>query len=240
MANAYIPAESSSRFYVPRTLASDFTNFLQNDIPGSVGDFTLIADWYAQQNEEYVPVVIRGEIYPDTTKSRYSNTDNNLNFRADVNSGIKKGDMLIGPDNTVYLLDWEIPPQPNNRMSRALRCNAMLTFSHYQAEEVDEKGYLVSEAGWKPVAESIPCNAYRHDGRLEFSANSTLPGLIPNTVTLLSVQFNENTKKIKVDDIFEWGSETYTVADINLVGINLAGTSGVIQIQAKKKAGGSK
>jgi len=240
MANAYVPAESSSRFYVPRTLASDFTNFLQNDIPGSVGDFQLIPDWYAQKSEDYAPTVIRGEIYPDSTKSRYSNTDNNLNFRGDINSGIKKGDMLIGPDDTIYLLDWEVPPQPNNRMSRALRCNAMLTFMHYQAETVDADGYLVEEAGWVPVAEAIPCNGYRHDGRLEFSTNSQLPGLIPNTVTLISVQFNEQTKKIRIDDTFDWGNETYVVADVNLVGVNLAGTSGVIQLQAKKKAGSTR
>lgn len=239
MANSYVPAESSSRFYVPRTLASDFANFLQNDIPGSVGDFILIEDWYSQSDEGYTPNIIRGEIYPDSTKSRYSNTDNNLNFRSDINSGIKKGDMLIGPDETIYLLDWEVPPQPNNRMSRALRCNAMLTFSHYQAEEVDKDGYLIKEEGWVSVAENIPCNGYRHDGRLEFSANSHLPGLIPNTVTLLSVQFNEKTKNIRTDDVFTWGNDTYTVADVNLVGVNIHGTSGVIQIQAKKKAGGS-
>lgn len=240
MINAYVPAESSSRFYVPRTLASDFTNFLQNDIPGAVGNFTLITDWYAQKAEDYSPTIIRGEIYPDSTKSRYSNTDNNLNFRSDVNSGIKKGDMLIGPDETIYLLDWEVPPQPNNMMSRALRCNVMTSFLRYQAEEVDDDGYLVAEEGWKSVAENIPCNAYRHDGRLEFSANSNLPGLIPNTVTLISVQYNDKTKLIKPDDILIWGNDTYVIADVNLVGVNIHGTSGVIQFQAKKKAGGSK
>jgi len=240
MANAYVPAESSSRFYVPRTLASDFTNFLQNDIPGAVGDFTLIADWYAKDDPDYSPTVIRGEIYPDSTKSRYSNTDNNLNSRSDMNSGIKKGDILIGPDETIYLLDWEVPPQPNNMMSRALRCNVVTSFMRYQEEEVDDNGYLIAEEGWAEIAGSIPCNAYRHDGRLEFSANSHLPGVIPNTVTLISVQYNEKTKNIKPDDIFVWGNDTYVVADVNLVGVNIHGTSGVIQLQAKKKAGGSK
>lgn len=240
MANEYIPEASSSRFHIPRTLAADFSNFLANDIPGAVGDFVLVDDWYARNNEEYVPTTIRGEIYPDSTKSRYSNTDNNLNFRSDVNSGIKKGDMLIGPDETIYLLDWDVPPQPNNRMSRALRCNILTHFMRYKSEEVDDDGYLVAEEGWVTIADDIPCNAYRHDGRLEFSSNSNLPGLIPNTVTLLSVQFNDKTKDIKADDIFVWGHDTYTVADVNLVGVNMAGTSGVIQIQAKKKAGGAK
>lgn len=240
MSNTYTPAEAPSRFYVPKTLASDFTNFLQNDIPGAVGDFTLIDNWYATNEEGYSPTVIRGEIYPDTTKSRYSNTDNNLNFRSDIHSGIKKGDMLIGSDSSIYLLDWEVPPQPNNRMSRALRCNVLTSFMRYQAEEVDDDGYLITEEGWQTIANEIPCNAYRHDGRLEFSTNSHMPGLIPNTVTLLSVQYNNQTKNIKTDDIFVWGGDTYIVADVNLVGINLAGTSGVIQLQAKKKAGGSK
>lgn len=239
MANTYNPAESSSRFYVPRTLASDFNNFLSNDIPGAVGDFKLIDDWYAQTVEGYEPTIIRGEIYPDSTKSRYSNTDNNLNFRSSVDSGIKKGDMIIGSDETIYLLDWEVPPQPNNMMSRALRCNVLTSFMRYQEEEVDDEGYLVKEEGWVTIADEIPCNAYRHDGRLEFSANSHLPGLIPNTVTLLTVQFNENTKKIKTDDTFVWGGDTYVIADVNLVGVNMRGTHGVIQLQAKKKAGGS-
>lgn len=240
MANAYVPAESTSRFYVPNTLASDFAAFLQNDIPGSVGDFTLIPDWYAYAEDEDESTIIRGEIYPDSTKSRYSNTDNNLNFRSSVDSGIKKGDMMIGSDGAVYLLDWEVPPEPNNRMSRALRCNMKVAFSRYEPDLVDENGYLIREAGWQVIAEAIPCNAYRHDGRLEFSTNSNLPGLIPNSITLLSVQFNEKTSQIKIDDTFEWGFETYIVADVNLVGVNMDGTSGVIQLQAKKKAGGSK
>lgn len=240
MANSYVPAESSSRFYIPRTLASDFSNFLQNDIPGSVGDFVLLEDWYMQNAEDYVQKTIRGEIYPDSTKSRYSNTDNNLNFRSDFDSGIKKGDMLIDSDGVVYLLDWEVPPQSNNRMSRALRCNLQTSFMRYQPEEVDDNGMLIAEEGFRAIAEDIPCNAYRHDGRLEFSANSTLPGLIPNTVTLLTVQYNDKTKLIKADDSFIWGGDTYTIADVNLVGVNMAGSSGVIQLQAKKKAGGSK
>lgn len=237
MANAYVPAESSSRFFVPRTLASDFTNFLQNDIPGAVGDFTVIADWV---NKEDIRIV-RGEIYPDSTKSRYSNTDNNLNFRSDVNSGIKKGDIIVFADNNeTYLLDWEVPPQPNNRMSRALRCNAYVEFKRFVPEEVDRNGYLIQEEGWQTIVDSTPCNAYRHDGRLEFSVNSALPGLIPNALTLLFIQYNSQTKNIRVDDVFEWGNEQYVVADVNFVGVNMTGESGIIQLQAKKKAGGSK
>lgn len=240
MANSYVQTQTSSRFFVPRTMVSDFDQFLKCDIPGAVEDFVLLPDWYEKQKEGYIPSVIRGEIYPDSTKSRYANTDNNLNFRSSISSGIKKGDIIIDPEGNVYMLDWDVPPQPNNRMSRALRCNALLTFSHYQPEEVDDDGLLVLEEGWIPVADKMPCNVYRHDGRLEFSANSHMPGLIPNSITMISVQYNEKTKDIRVDDIFVWGNETYVIADVNIGGVNIHGTSGVLQMQAKKKAGGSK
>lgn len=161
MSTPYIPTPSSASFYVPTTLQSDFDNFLSSDIPGAVEDFVLLKNWYEQKEEGYEPTIIRGEIYPDTTKSRYENTDNNLNFRASYFSGIKKGDMLIDVRGTIYVLDWDVPPQPNNRMSRALRCNARFTFKRYQAEQVDEEGYLLQEEGWVTIADEIPCNAYR-------------------------------------------------------------------------------
>ena len=119
----YIAEGTKSRFYIPRTLAADFTEFLSNDIPNTVMNFQLLRDWYEQFEEGYEPKYIRGEIYPDATKSRYANTDNNMNFRADVNSGIGKGDMLIDPKGMVYVLDWEVALQSNNAPSRALRCN---------------------------------------------------------------------------------------------------------------------
>lgn len=90
MSIPYTASPSSSQFFVPKTLQSDFDNFLSQDIPGAVEDYILVSDWYAQADENYKPTVIRGEIYPDATKSRYENTDNNLNFRASLSSGIKK------------------------------------------------------------------------------------------------------------------------------------------------------
>lgn len=80
-----------------------------------VMDFTLLPDWYDQFKGGYEPHIIRGELYADTAKSRYSNTDNNMNIRCDVNSGIKKGDMIIASNNgEVFLLDWEVALQHNN------------------------------------------------------------------------------------------------------------------------------
>jgi len=242
MSVPYVPAASSMRFKVPRTLAADFTKFLNHDVPNAVMDFVVIQDWYAQFEEDYEERIIRGEIYADSTKSRYENTDNNMNFRAAVDSGIRKGDMLIQPDGTIFVLDWFVALQTNNAPSRAVRCNLNLEIKRFsnQEAEYDEDGYLIHklEEGWKTVVPSIPCNAYRYDGRPEFVAVSGTPGSIPNALTLITVQYNKHTKNIHIGDRFQWGDEWYEIVDIGRVGIDITESFGTLKIQAKKAAGG--
>ena len=248
MTYPYEPKPTSKKFFVPKTLAADFEEFLQNDIPNMVMDFTVLKSWYDQFGEEYEPIVIRGELYSDSTKSRYSNTDNNMNFRAAVDSGIRKGDMLIDANGIIYVLDWDVALQHNNAPSRALRCNMKLTITGRQKVETDpftgqllpdEDGiYHEEEEDYdKIIVDELPANAYRYDGRPEYVAISGTPGASPNALTLMTVQYNEKTKNIRIDDEFLWGNEKYHIVDINRVGININGGYGVLALQAKKKPG---
>lgn len=250
MSIPYVPRGTNRRFFVPRTLAADFDAFLEQDIPNMVMDFELLKSWYDREKTGYIPSYIRGEIYPDSTKSRYENTDNNMNFRASITSGIRKGDMLVEPDGSVYLLDWEVHLESNNAPSRALRCNMMLEVKRHEEAEVDEDGYVVHSGrithddeefpsgNWKTIVAPIPCNSYRYDGRPEAVAVSSTPGLIVNALTELTVQYNEQTKNIKIGDVFTWGNEDYEIIDINRVGMNIRGEYGTLRLQSKKKAGG--
>lgn len=250
MSIPYIPASSNRRFYVPKTLAADFDAFLENDIPNTVMNFELLHDWYDRKKYGYEPKYIRGEIYPDATKSRYENTDNNMNIRCSITSGIQKGDMLVEPDGSIFLLDWEVHLESNNAPSRALRCNLILKIKRYAEAETDEDGYITDsgyvtnedeefpDSVWKSIVEDIPCNAFRYDGRPENVAVSGTPGLIVNALTELTVQYNEQTKNIKVNDVFKWGDDDYEVIDINRVGVSIDETHGTLRLQAKKKAGG--
>ena len=239
MSKPYIAKATKSRFYVPKTLAADFDAFLDNDIPGAVMDYTVLDDWYDQFKDDYEPVIVRGEIYPDATKSRYSDTDNNLNIRCALNSGIKKGDMMIASeDNTIYLLDWAIAPQPNNRASRALRCNFRLTIKRYVEDELDDRGYLIKPAEDATIVDNLPVNGYRYDGRPEYSSHAGAPGITPNALTIVSIQFNSQTKNIRIDDEFQWGNEVYVIVDIDRVGLDISEEYGVLRLQCKKKAGG--
>lgn len=242
MSIPYIPQPTGKRFKVPRTLAADFTAFLNQDIPNTVMDFVLLKDWYDQFEQGYTPVSIRGEIYPDSTKSRYENTDNNMNFRADINSGIQKGDMLIEPDGTIYILDWEVHLESNNAPSRAVRCNMYLDVKRYVEEETDEDGFVIqdSEAGWQHVVTALPANLYRYDGRPEYSAVSGTPGITPKALTLITVQFNSHTDNVVIGDKFVWDKVEYEIVDIDPVGVNLKTGKGTLKLQAQKTAGGMK
>ena len=240
MSIPYVPQGTSKRFRVPRTLAADFDAFLNRDIPNTNMDFELLHNWYDREKEDYVPNYIRGEIYPDSTKSRYENTDNNMNLRCSVSSGIRKGDMVIEPDGTIYILDWDVHLQSNNAPTRALRCNMYLKIQRFQEAEVDDLGYVKydSEDGYVDIVPDIPCNVYRYDGRPEDVTVSGTPGQTVNALTIFTVQYNEKTKNIHIDDTFLWGDATYYIVDINHVGVNIGGQYGTLKIQAKKKPGG--
>lgn len=234
----YVPTGTSKRFRVPRTLAADFNAFLNQDIPNTVMDFVVLKNWYDQFEDGYEEQTVRGEIYPDSTKSRYEDTDNNMNIRCSVSSGIRKGDMLIQPDGTIFVLDWAIALQSNNAPSRALRCNMLLTIKRYSDGEFDDDGYRKSSPGWTDIVTNLPANAYRYDGRPEFSAVSGTPGVTPNALTLMTVQYNTQTKNIHIDDKFLWGTDVFEVVDISYTGIDINKEYGTLKIQAKKASGG--
>jgi len=238
MSKPYRPEETNKRFYIPPTLASDFTEFLDNDIPNTVMDFIVYHDWYDQFKDGYKNKIVRGELYPDSSKSRYTNTDNVMNLRCAVDSGILKGDIVKDENGILYVLDWEVHLQSNNAPSRALRCNMNLTVERWRRETVDEEGYVVEEEGWDIIVDHLPANAYRYDGRPEYSAIAATPGITPNALTLMTVQFNDQTKNIRIGDRFLWGNEYYEIVDVNRIGVSLDETFGCITLQAKKAAGG--
>lgn len=255
MSIPYVPSGTSKRFRVPRTLAADFDAFLDRDIPNTNMDFEVLKCWYDKFKEDYIPSYVRGEIYADSTKSRYENTDNNMNIRCSVTSGIHKGDMLIQPDGTIFVLDWEVALQSNNAPSRALRCNMILNVKRYtnNEEEYDDEGYaLYDDEGYRvkqvnnqrinrkyeEIVPNIPANAYRYDGRPEYTIVSGTPGAVPSALTLMTVQYNDFTKNIHVDDVFEWGDETYRIVDVDRVGVHLFGKWGTLKLQARKAEGG--
>lgn len=255
MSRPYVATPQRTRFYRPPTLQSDFDNFLDGDLPHMVLDFELIHDWYDRQLEGYEPIFIRGEMYPESTKSRYENTDNNMNFRASVDSGIRKGDIVIASDDhDVYLLDWEVSLQHNNAPSRLLRCNNLFTFIRFVTGTEDvldpATGKVIEQgsgSGWITVVDHMPCNAYRYDGRPEFSIVTGEPGIAPKALTYVTTQYNDQTMNIRIGDQFYWDNEKYFVLDINRFGLHYIDSRygeeqkryGTLKLQVQKDPGGN-
>lgn len=251
----YVPEGTSKRFRVPRTLAADFDAFLEQDIPNTVMSVEHLHDWYDKFKEGYEPKFIRCEIYPDSTKSRYENTDNNMNIRCSLKSGIRKGDMIIEPDHTIYILDWAVHKESNDMPSRAVRCNIEFSVYEYKDAEVDDDGYVIDEEGFvisgekyalpdpqksnkNYIIDCIPANAWRYDGRPEFVAVAATPGTIAGALSLVTVQYNEQTKNIKIGQYFDWDNNTYEIVDVNAVGLDIHQRYGTLKIQAKRASGG--
>lgn len=224
-------------FYVPKTLKEDFDDFLQSDITNQVITTTVFHDWYAvDASEEY-----RCEWYPDSTKSRYENTDNNINVRFSLDANVHKGDIIQHTNGDLFVLDWEIPPESNNKASRALRCNFIFKVDRWINDIVDPNtGMLVTAGHYETIVPEIPANAYHYNGRPENSVVYGTPGVVPNDLTILTVQYNSKTKLIHIKDTFFWGNDQLEIISISNIGLDLVHPDGkgVLIIQAKKLAGG--
>ena len=163
-----------------------------------------------------------------------------MNIRCDIASGIRKGDMVIASNNNdIYLLDWEVALQSNNAPSRALRCNMNLDISRYRPETTDARGMLIEKEGYDKIVDMLPANAYFYDGRnASYYAASGQPGTTPEVVALVTLQYNNQTKNIRVGDEFVWGRDIFRITDISVAGLNRAGTSGCLVLQSMQKPGG--
>lgn len=226
------------KFFVPPTLEKDFDDFLNTDVPNQVQGYELLKDWYAQLDSGYKPTIVRCEVYPDSTKSRYENTDNYVNVRASLSSGIVKGDMLRDAEGNIYVLDWDILKETNNIPTRGLRCNMFLTVERVVPDETDQWGYLIQEAGLATIVNQLPCNSYRYDGRPEYATHTATPGITVNALTITTAQYNDQTKNLKIGDEFIWGNEWFTIVDIDWSGVDKTAAHGTLRIVSRKKAGG--
>lgn len=233
MPRAYSRAPSSSRFFVPLTLESDFDNFLDGDIPDTVMDIRYRSDWFDENTEKGC----RAEVYPEPTKDKARNADTLIPFRVSKSTEIHKGDMIITSDGHVHICDWHVTKQSNNKFSRMTRCNLQLTLERNFPEEIDEEGYLVSPGGWKPIFEKLPVNIYDNDGRANLITHGSSPGAIPEAVVIIVAQKNPSTDKVRIGDMFYWGKQRYQVIDISRTGIDINPEKGIYRFQANKVAG---
>lgn len=236
-----IPAkvESSRKdFRPPPTIESDFRRLLNHDVPHVNFTFELVRDWFELNNEGYEPIYIRAQQTPIDWKSKIGNSDMSTNFKVTHDIPIHKGDMVIREDGVVYLLNWNVQNHANNQATQSLECNTELVITRPTDDIVDAKGYLIEEGEEKVVVPQIPAVHAEYAGRPDFSSSQGQPGMHPDHLITVYMQWNSVTKGIHMDDKFVIGDYTYRVINISIAEVNIDKDYGVITLNAKRVAGG--
>lgn len=238
-------AESHRDFRPPPTLESDFKRLLEHDVPHTNFTFELIRDWYAAQEEGYEPIYIRAQQTPIDWKSKIGNSDMSMNFKTSYDVRIRKGDIVIREDGTVYILNWNVTNHPNNQASQSVECNDYLTFVREHIEKTDEYGYAVEddsveldERGMEVIVKDMPCSHSEYAGRPDYELVQGTPGLSPDHLISCHTQWNEMTKKIRINDQCVIGNYTYRVVSTYTAEVNIDKTSGILTMNLKRVSGG--
>lgn len=229
---------SRSRFRVPKSLISDWHNNLLEDKPHVNFTFELLHSWYNQFEFDYEPYYFRGQQTPIDWKSKMGNSDASYNIKTGHTVDLVKGDMVIREDSAVYLVNWEIQEHANNKASQVAKCNIDLTVTRHVKEETDRTGYLIAPAHTEIVVDALPSIMAEYAGRPDFTAAIGTPGVTPDHLITVSMQWNDSTKQIDIGDEFIDGRYTYRVTNITYDEVNRQKTSGVLKIYAKRVAGG--
>lgn len=229
---------SDGDFRPPPTIEDDFRRYLNHDVPHVNYTFELLYNWYDIGKTDYEPLYIRAQQTPIDWKSKIGNSDMTTNFKTTHDIPIHKGDMVIREDGMVFLLNWNVQIHPNNQASQALECNANVEFTRWFDDEVNDQGYLVRKRGMETIVPSIPISHSEYAGRPDFSEAQGNPGLHPDHIITVYLQWNDKTKNIEIGDYFYVGDWQYRVVNTSYAEVNIDREYGVFTLGAKRVAGG--
>lgn len=236
-----VPAKltpSLRSFYVPPTVLSDFSNLIHTDIPNFTETFRLIHDWtkYSPENDAGYSW-LRATYYPIDWKSKMGNSDMSQNLKTDFSQVIHKGDIIIGEDGKILMLNWNVQKHVNNQATQAVECNHYLTLYRYRAAETDERGYLIKEAGEDTIIDRMPVCITDYAGRPDYASAIGIPGIQADMLTTGQIQVNELTQTIRLNDEYDYGGFRYRIINISWPEVSIDGTYGIINFNAKRVAG---
>ncbi len=201
--------------------------------------YALNADGTYALTEEYAPEYIRAQQTSIDWKSKIGNSDMSTNFKTDYTHEIQKGDYAIREDGMLFMLNWNITLHANNQATQSTECNAVIDITRMFPDETDDKGILIQAGGRRPVAPGLPINHTEYAGRPDYSGASQQAGMHPDHLITVTCQWNQTTRKIRLDDEFILGDFTYRVMNISLAEVKIDQDYGILLLNAKRVAGGS-
>ena len=230
--------KSTKDFRPPPTIEDDFRRLLNHDVPYVNFTFELVHDWFDMANSEYNPIYIRAQQTPIDWKSKIGNSDMSTNFKVTHDIPIYKGDIVIREDGMVYMLNWNVQNHANNQATQSIECNATIEITRAVDDEVTVDGYLLNEGGRSIIVPAMPIVHTEYAGRPDYAVTKEQPGMSPDHLITVHLQWNQYTKNIRFDDEFVIGGLTYRVINISIAEVNIDKDYGVLVLNAKRVAGG--
>jgi len=235
-------AYNGDRFLDPETLYSDWKNELLEYKPGVNYTFEMIHDWY---NRQTPGLFFRGQQTPIDWKSKIGNSDMSTNLKVERTLEIHKGDYVIREDGVVFLCSWNVMNHANNLATQSTECNNYLTFTRKYEAPTDENGFVIHKTGVDldkrgrlVIVDNIPASWTLYQGRPDYSASTAIPGITPNDLITVSLQWNDKTKQLMIDDEFVIHKFTYRAVDISTAEVDIHKKHGVIVVYGKRVQGG--
>lgn len=229
---------SRKNFRPPETIESDFRRYLDHDVPNVNYTFEQVRDWFVIDYDDYEPTYIRAQYTPIDWKSKVGNSDMNYNFKTTHDVKINKGDMAIREDGKIQFFSWNIQNHPNNQATQATECNTWFEFVRHRDEIVDKNGFVLQKAYREVIVPKIPGVHVEYAGRPDYAAAQGQPGINPDHLITCSLQWNEKTQLIEINDEFKIGDFTYRVINISLVEVDINREFGTLVLNARRVAGG--
>lgn len=165
------------------------------------------------------------------------NSDANKNFYTDYSLLIKKGDIAIREDGLITMLNWSTQQYINAQTTQAIECNHYITITRDVDAVADEYGFVTTPAHTETIVDDLPCVMSEYAGRPDFAVSQNTPGVNPDMLTNVSMQYNEKTKNVCIGDKFVWLNHEYRIINYNWTEVDINKTHGVIHLNARRIAG---
>jgi len=207
------------RFYIPKTLQSDFSSSLE-----ALGTTAII------NFDPLNTTKIRLDKVNYTTKNSVVSSDE-VAF-AELSSNLKMGDYLQYK-NEVLLINQLVSNEfPQCYEISSGTCNTKLDVTRYQTATYDDYGNILTEEGNNPIASELYCLTVM--GGFEFRTGTGQVGIVPTNDIKVSCQFNTNTMNIAIGDKFTVFKKDYEVVNLDWSQKDLEGNYGVLTFDGKK------
>lgn len=216
-------------FYVPPNMKENYNDFLQ-----SAACHTL---YYCKDINADNPLwfEFRGEISPINYKSKQYSSDNAFSLRFSYDEDIDKGDVVFY-DNKQYLATWQV--NKDKLDSKKIIVELMpydlifkrVSLSKPKADKTT--GKIIERSDNDIVCRTRAMNV--SGSHMELRLKTGQPGVFASSRFTITMQSNEETRKIKVDDYFELMGYQYSVRDILYNQLNYDSESGLLIMEVEK------